>query len=191
MNKPTSVNGLSKWLNNIYLKHIKISSLRKKFSGNQPYPYLELNGFLKDLQARKLLAALTKEKFYMKESDLFQFSQTEDIAASKEEALRAFRDFLRSKRFLSFMESLTGFKLKEDTVDLSGTLYKNTDFLLCHDDQLEGRKIAFLLYLSNLEIEDGGSLRLFDKIFKSFKRITPRFNKFVLFEVSKISYHKI
>ena len=127
----------------------------------------------------------------MKESDLFQFSQTEDIAASKEEALRAFRDFLRSKRFLSFMESLTGFKLKEDTVDLSGTLYKNTDFLLCHDDQLEGRKIAFLLYLSNLEIEDGGSLRLFDKIFKSFKRITPRFNKFVLFEVSKISYHKI
>lgn len=38
-----------------------------------------------------------------------------------------------------------------------------TDYLLCHDDQLENRKIAFILYLteSDWSNEDGGQLELF------------------------------
>lgn len=37
------------------------------------------------------------------------------------------------------------------------------DYLLCHDDQLENRKIAFILYLTENEWseKDGGQLELF------------------------------
>ena len=37
------------------------------------------------------------------------------------------------------------------------------DNLLCHDDELAGRRIAFILYLTPLwKAEDGGMLDLFD-----------------------------
>ena len=38
-----------------------------------------------------------------------------------------------------------------------------TDVLLCHDDELEGRRIAFILYLVPAwEQADGGTLDLYD-----------------------------
>mgnify|MGYP003342408719 CR=1 FL=1 len=43
-------------------------------------------------------------------------------------------------------------------VDLFASLYQDTDFLLPHDDKLESRKIAFIIYLSNLEKKDGGEV---------------------------------
>ncbi|XP_047737201.1 prolyl 3-hydroxylase OGFOD1, partial [Hyalella azteca] len=42
------------------------------------------------------------------------------------------------------------------------SLYLHTDALLCHDDELEGRRVAFILYLGDLGAGDGGSLDLFD-----------------------------
>ncbi len=36
------------------------------------------------------------------------------------------------------------------------------DILLCHDDELEGRRVAFILYLvPPWEVKDGGTLDLF------------------------------
>ncbi len=36
------------------------------------------------------------------------------------------------------------------------------DVLLCHDDELEGRRVAFILYLvPPWEVKDGGTLDLF------------------------------
>ena len=38
-----------------------------------------------------------------------------------------------------------------------------TDTLLCHDDELEGRRIAYIIYLVNSwSQEDGGTLDLFN-----------------------------
>jgi Rps23 Pro-64 3,4-dihydroxylase Tpa1-like proline 4-hydroxylase len=41
--------------------------------------------------------------------------------------------------------------------------YRAGDHLLCHDDELEGRRVAFILYLAPHWTEaDGGHLDLFD-----------------------------
>ena len=46
---------------------------------------------------------------------------------------------------------------------MTGSKYEYTDTLLCHDDELEGRRIAFILYLvPHWKKEDGGGLDLFD-----------------------------
>lgn len=46
---------------------------------------------------------------------------------------------------------------------MTGSKYEYTDTLLCHDDELEGRRIAFILYLVPYwKKEDGGALDLFD-----------------------------
>ncbi|KAJ7415362.1 Prolyl 3-hydroxylase OGFOD1 [Pitangus sulphuratus] len=50
----------------------------------------------------------------------------------------------------------------EPTIDISCAKYEYTDVLLCHDDELEGRRIAFILYLvPPWEGRDGGTLDLY------------------------------
>lgn len=57
------------------------------------------------------------------------------------------------------MRAFTGIELN-DTVDLTSSVYKYTDYLLCHDDELEDRRIAFVLYLTEFDAHDGGTLEL-------------------------------
>ena len=43
-------------------------------------------------------------------------------------------------------------------------LYSCQGYLLCHDDELEGRRIAYIFYLvdEGWSMDDGGRLELFD-----------------------------
>jgi len=61
---------------------------------------------------------------------------------------------------------------------------------LPHDDRLEGRKIAYVLYLSDLREEDGGSLDMYEDM-KIVKSIIPKFGDLLLFEVSEKSFHQV
>ena len=182
---------LKDWINNEQLDNKNIINLKGFFLKNKPYKYLELRNFLNEKKAKSILLALSKERFYEKNSDLFKFYQTNDIASSKNPKLAEFRNFLASGEFIGYIRALTGFKLKIGKVDLAGTLYKDTNFLLCHDDRLETRKIAFLLYLSDLEEKDGASLNLMDRKFRKIAKIIPQFNKFIFFEVSNHSFHEV
>lgn len=70
------------------------------------------------------------------------------------------------------------------------------DFLLCHDDELDSRRIAFILYLNSWKSEWGGNLELFSATesvhpSKVVKSICPDFNKFAFFEVSETSFHQV
>ena len=50
-----------------------------------------------------------------------------------------------------------------DKLALFYARYDKTDYLLCHDDELEGRRIAFIMYLvPDWSEEDGGLLELFN-----------------------------
>ena len=62
-----------------------------------------------------------------------------------------------------YVECVTGIKLT-DTVDMFAAKYERTDYLGCHDDELEGRRIAYIMYLVSpkWDEKDGGSLDLFD-----------------------------
>ncbi|KAB0338125.1 hypothetical protein FD754_024793, partial [Muntiacus muntjak] len=69
--------------------------------------------------------------------------------------------------------------------------------LLCHDDELEGRRIAFILYLvPPWDASLGGTLDLFsvDEHFQPkqiVKSLIPSWNTLVFFEVSPVSFHQV
>ena len=182
---------LSQWVDGKCLPVSSKNKLQLAFSSSNPFPHLELKDFFREDRAKKLLLALSKEKFIPKEADLLKLKQTNDLASSSVRELQGFRKFLLSEDFMSYMESITGFTLKRGVIDLAGSLYEDTDYLLCHDDQLEGRKIAFLFYLSSMGKNEGGSLGLLDTQLRTVKRIVPRFNTFAFFEVSPHSFHEV
>ena len=183
---------LSEFISPKYLSIQK--ALLKNFKSAKPFPHLALDNFFKDEVAKNLFKAVSKEQFFPKESDLFKMAQTNDFASSKAAYLHKFRDFLRSKDFIDYMHLITGLKLKQ-SIDINGSLYQDTDYLLCHDDELEGRKIAFMIYFSDFDKKDGGSLALLGskgkKPTKISKRIYPKFNTFTFFEVTPVSFHEV
>ncbi|MDO8642452.1 MAG: 2OG-Fe(II) oxygenase family protein [Candidatus Woesearchaeota archaeon] len=185
---------ISEWITK-YAEKNTIVALKKQFTSAKPYPHLVLSNFFNPKKSVEILKALVQEPMEEKEADLFKFMQTKDLVGTNNKILKEFRAFLCSDEFVSFMEHLTGLKLKRGVIDMHGTLYQDTDFLLCHDDQLEGRKIAFLFYLSNLKEKDGGSLNLFNSKNKMpttvVKKIIPQFNTFTFFEVSPVSFHEV
>lgn len=182
---------LADWINKKYLNLKKIDALNREFRSNKPFSHLELRGFFVEEKIICLIKALSSVRFYEKDADLFHFFQTNDISSEKNKVLQDFRSFLCSKEFLEYMHDVTELSFKPKTVDLAGTLYANTHYLLCHDDQLEGRNIAFLLYLSSLTKKDGGALNLMDKKQRVVKSLIPKMNTLTFFHVSPISFHEV
>lgn len=189
------VTKLRGWVSPEYLEHDKIRDLAILFAKGKPFKHLELPDFFIEKKISQVLIGLEDENFTFKESDLFKFNQTNDLATTKNKFLQEFRDFLYSTAFINYMQALTGFSLDKTQVDLAGTLYQDTDFLLVHDDQLDNRKIAFLSYLGSMLADQGGSLNLFHNKkgipTKISKKVTPKFNTLAFFEVSEISFHEV
>ncbi|HLP79483.1 MAG TPA: 2OG-Fe(II) oxygenase family protein [Acidobacteriota bacterium] len=189
---------LSAWIHKRYLDEDTIKHLALVYKRAKPYPHLQLADFFNEKKMLAVLKALCKEHFFVKESDLFKFKQTADLKGTQSKVLKEYIDFLYSKEFVDYMQRLTGHTFTQ-TVDIAGTLYEDTDFLLCHDDQLDDRKIAFLSYLTTIKSMHGASLALYShtkkgKIFLPkdvVKRIHPTFNKLAFFEVSPISFHEV
>ena len=171
----------------------EISALGKKFRAAKPFPHVVIENFLAN---HKLLMALENEKFYRKDSDLFSFSQTNNLFYSKSPVVSAAVKMFSSQQFSSLMSAITGIRLKPGAVDISASLYEKTDYLLCHDDQLEGRKMAFILYLSkSFAAADGGALVFLSKKSshpdKKVVAYPPLQNSLMFFAVSKKSWHEV
>ncbi len=208
---------LSDWLHASYLESATVKKLWQQFQHNLPFPYLELPHFFLPEKIVEVLKALAQEEFTLKEADLFKFRQTADLISSKHTVMRnsplkanfcdtkghartlsvlqEFRNFLCSEEFVSYLSTLTNTSLKPGEIDMSATIYEDTDFLLCHDDQLESRKIAYFLYLSDVDTSDGGWLNLFSsedgRPTEAGKMILPKFNTFSFFLVSEKSFHSV
>ena len=169
----------------------RIKKLREGFLDREPYGYVLIENFLNKRTAKEILEVLKKEKFEHKECDLFSLNQTNDFASIGKGILKEFYYFMKSGEFVKWLGGITGIKLKT-RIDMSGSLYKSCDYLLCHDDRLEGRKIAFVYYLSKCK---GGGLVMYNNdgrnVGNEAKRISPKFNSVLLFEVSKKSFHSV
>jgi|SRR3989338_1055488 len=171
-----------------------IEDFRKRFIRGKPFRHIVISDFLENNDAKKVAEALKKEKFEEKDSDLFQFRQTGNLKFSRSAKIREFYEFMASdgRRFVS---EISGIKLNGG-VDIAGSLYIDTDYLLCHDDRLQGRKIAYVFYLCKDFIEaDGGALAFLEdlngKPGKVRGRHFPKWNSLMLFEVSKKSWHEV
>lgn len=185
---------LSDWINPHYLKENIIKDLQLRFRQSKPFSYLELPGFFHQEKMKILLKSLHQEKLILKNSDLYTFLQTNDFKGTKNKILQQFRSFLSSPEFVHYLAFLTATRLN-NKIDIFGTVYKDTHYLLPHDDHVEDRKIAYFLYLSTLTKKDGGKLLLYHSQNKKptavAHQIMPLFNTFAFFNVSTKSFHEV
>jgi Rps23 Pro-64 3,4-dihydroxylase Tpa1-like proline 4-hydroxylase len=181
-------------VNGEYLDDQAIRRLSRDFPRARPFPHMVLHEFFSPAKLRRVRDELLKQSFEFKESDLFRLHQTSDISTLPNKALQEFYKFFNSKDFTGYISKIT--KTRVSRSDMSGFIYSSTDHLLPHDDRLEGRKIAYVVQLSQgFTKNDGGALSLFStknnrptKIVHSF---APKFNSFVLFKVSPKSFHQV
>lgn len=185
---------LSEWINKYYLEESHLQKLQKEFNQATPFEHIQLHDFLTHDKAVQVLHALVDEKYYEKESDLFKLMQTQDFKSTQIPVLQEFHTLIQSKEFITLMQTITQCTLTQK-IDMHSMIYQDTDFLLCHDDRLDSRKIAYLLYFCDLDEMDGGALRLFatkdNKPYRVTKKILPSFNTFTFFKVSDQSFHDV
>jgi prolyl 3-hydroxylase /prolyl 3,4-dihydroxylase len=171
-----------------------IGKLHSSYRTAKPYPHLVIDGLFDKKQLMQIKKALLNEPFFEKKSDLFSFHQTNDLTYTTSPVLQEFTQFLYSKSFISFMNQLTGRTLGAKP-DIFGSMYTSTDYLLVHDDQLEGRTIAFLLYLEDMTSSQGGNLALYNakngQPTSIQSHIIPKLGRFAFFEVSSKSFHEV
>uniref|UniRef100_A0A672I4M0 2-oxoglutarate and iron-dependent oxygenase domain containing 1 n=1 Tax=Salarias fasciatus TaxID=181472 RepID=A0A672I4M0_SALFA len=160
-----------------------------------PFPHCIIKNFLSsEVFVENLQKELLGLDFHEKSNDLYKFKQSDDLKKRTEPHIAGLREGLFG-RFRSWLGEVLGVEL-EPTVDISCARYEHTDVLLCHDDELEGRRVAFILYLvPPWQSSDGGTLDLYS-INSNFqpqsivKSLVPSWNTLVLFEVSPVSFHQ-
>lgn len=171
------------------------NSWKKDFIKNKPFSNVIIKNFLEKEDAVLLRDEVLKEDYSLKFSDLFCFYQTNDLNYSNKKRIKEFLSLVNSKEVHYFLEGVTSKKIKKHA-DTFSSIYTKTNYLLCHDDLIEKRKIAYILYLGdNFTKKDGGALVLRDNLkgmpSKITKEIYPKFNSLVIFEVSNKSFHEV
>ena len=185
---------LNEWLSKSTIKELKKNS--KSFNSAEPFNYISIDNFLSEEKFEQIKNACEKQEFYVEDHDLYHFSRTTDYKNTKNEVISEFRETLKSHEFITFFEKLVSVKLDNKRMDLHSLRLNNGDYLLCHDDDVQDRAIAFIINFSDLELVDGGRLELFNSengmptdICKS---ILPRANRFNMFLVTPgKSFHQI
>ncbi len=174
------------------IKDLKQKMNKKEFESSLPFKHIVIDNFLDTEFAVKLISELKKQKFDFKETDLFAFYQTKDLFKTSNPVIKEFIQVL-SNELRESISNMTNKKINK--IDVFGSIYKDTNYLICHDDMLENRAFAYILYLNDYSQEDGGRLRLYhcenNKPLVIAKEIMPKFNKLVVFEVSSKSFHDV
>ena len=135
-----------------------------------PFLHYSLPNFLPAPALQKLVGVYDHLQFLEKESDLFHFFQTKELA--QEPSLGFFRKEL-SKQF----EKLA--PMKETWYSIFASYYFKGNHLLCHDDVVEDRRFAFSYYLEDFA---SGELVLYNSTADApAKKIKVRKNLLVIF----------
>ncbi|XP_049329648.1 prolyl 3-hydroxylase OGFOD1 [Astyanax mexicanus] len=162
----------------------------------EPFLHCKISNFVQNQSfVQGLQEELLQLNFNSKSNDLYKFLQSDDLKKRKEHHISEIRSLL-FQQFRGWLEEVVGVGL-EATVDLSCAKYEQTDVLLCHDDELEGRRVAFILYLlPPWNSSDGGTLDLYStdehqQPVGVVKSLVPCWNTLLFFEVSPVSFHQV
>lgn len=175
----------------------------------KPFEYEIIDDFLEEKEFKKLCKFYESLKFKEIHSDLFRFTQSNELNFDSE------LNFLKSELDKIFIEKIRlqdlvscGAISTKNVADISkkdifqiarskedifytifASLYRKDDFLLCHDDMIDERLYAFILYLDDF---DSGSLILYENDCVNIHReIQVRKNRLAFFEVGDKSYHEV
>jgi Rps23 Pro-64 3,4-dihydroxylase Tpa1-like proline 4-hydroxylase len=185
---------LKQWLSESTISNLEKFS--REFESAEPFSYISIDNFLCEDKFLELKDACLLQEFYVEDHDLYHFFRTIDYKNSKVPIIVEFREFLKSSEFKSFFEYLVCMKLDTKKMDLHSLRLESGDYLLCHDDDVQDRAIAFILNFSEFEDVDGGKLELFNssngKPTNICKSIMPKTNRFNMFKVTPgKSFHQI
>ncbi len=161
----------------------------------RPFPHVVVRNFLDSPTLDLAIDALAGLEYDFKESDLFSYWASVELTDVNHPAINIIRDDLGDQAWRKKVAE--SFKVKKlSSIDMAAYVYGLGDFLLPHDDQVEGRIIAYSLHLTP-EITDkmGGALNIFkaDKNGKSklADSLIPEYNSLIMFEVSDRSWHEV
>lgn len=191
------IGALKGWVQEQHLTDAAMKKYAKEFQNNNPIQHLLIKNFLQPKQISFLKAALEKQSFEEKESDLFSLQQTKDLRNSTTYVFSSFYTMLTSSYIQKWLQEISGIPKLKNEADMHSLLFKKTGYLLPHDDYLDNRKIAYVLYLNQTLLpKEGGALEFFnvdsDNIpIKVVKSYPPQENSFMIFKVTRQSFHQV
>ncbi|CAD6222646.1 GSCOCG00001069001-RA-CDS [Cotesia congregata] len=178
------------WSNHMSFKSDELEIISEPFRVCKISNFIKNQQFMEDLKSE--LSEVQSKRIML---DLYQLEQTSDLGNHLIDSIEVFHRTFRTD-MVEWMQQNTSIELNS-TISMTGSCYYDTDYLLCHDDNMGDRKIAFIFYLmSNWTAADGGTLDLFDTDEKGLPRkivrsLMPEYNSLVFFEVSNHSYHQV
>ncbi|MEM8935522.1 MAG: 2OG-Fe(II) oxygenase [Pseudomonadota bacterium] len=176
--------------------------LHDTFVNADPFPHIVIDDFLSPDMLEACLEAFpkpeeTQSRSFDREQERFKTEFKPDSLAPN---LRSFFYSLNSRPFIQFLENMTGIDgLVPDPYFMGGGFHEtrqgghldvHVDFNLHRKLGLE-RRLNLLIYLNKDWHDDyGGSLELWDAdVQNCVHRVTPKFNRCVVFATSEMSYH--
>ncbi len=181
---------------------LRAEKFRRRYQKARPFPHLVLDGFPLPQTLNQILSEFPKQQeipwiHYQDRTQLkLQSYREKDLGPH---ARRLISD-LQSVPFLTFLEILSGIKgLIPDPYLLGGGLHQieRGGFVKIHSDFNKHRhlrlfrRINLILYLNKKWKKSyGGNLELWDaRMRKCVKSIAPIFNRCVIFNTTKFSFH--
>ena len=161
----------------------------------RPFKHVVVKNFLDPPTLDLVIDALAGLEYDFKESDLFSYWASIDLTDINHPAINILRDDLGGEIWRKKVAE--SFKVKKlSSIDMAAYVYGLGDFLLPHDDQVEGRIIAYSLHLTpEITEKMGGALNIFKANdagkSKLVDSIIPEYNSLIMFEVSDSSWHQV
>lgn len=120
---------------------------------SDPFQICIVDEFLNDVDViNNIVEDMNTLDWYRKTMDLYEFHRTADLSEiSWQRNIKAVYELLKND-VMKWMAQITNSNLTH--VSASCALYGPGDHLLLHDDLLEDRKIAFILYLAPWNLPD-------------------------------------
>ncbi|KAH3948209.1 hypothetical protein HBI56_125500 [Parastagonospora nodorum] len=148
----------------------------KYYAESQPYKHAVIQNLIDDKLLRNVRNEIREHiHFTPKETDIYKIHQSGDLAnldglddsaLKRLPSLLTLRDSLYSSAFRKYLSGITGSgPLSGVKTDMAVNVYTPGCHLLCHDDVIGSRRVSWILYLLDPDIEWkaewGGALRLY------------------------------
>ena len=177
----------------------KIADLKSRFNNTAPFKYIVIDNFLEKDLARKITDSFpSMDSMKTKYKGLNENKAEDSTFENFSEPIQQLNHFISSAYFIEWISSITGFEDLQSINDRLGAgLHQggNNSFLDIHIDynihpvKKLHRKLNLIIFFNEeWKTNWGGLLELWDKT-NCFEKITPAFNRMVLFECNEISYH--
>lgn len=174
-----------------------LARLARLWRRARPFPHVVIDGLVPAAEHAAMRKAFHWEQHYAHFDEIYSFLwSAEPIVQAP---LRAFGQAFGGAEMRKAVGAISGSALAR--ADMRGYVYLPGHYLLPHTDERRevGRKVAYAYYLDVVEPMRGGELELYacdrrgGRIARTrvARRIRPRPNRLVLFEVSPSSLHAV